>query len=319
MNTQNTNIIDYAPEAGRLTSGQVCLANESRFDHAHLSEPLTAYATGWKDPENLRALLDFIAPPVPVSRRFEFRKADNAEAFLTEAADERAIGAAFKRVAYSGTVVNAKTYNKGLTIRIDRDEEPGPDWKERIVQMLIQRLLRNEVRRALTALESAATNDGKTWNSSSNPDADIRSALATATTASGLRPNRILFGEAAWDTRASAYDAQNNAAAMRSAGMTPEELARKVFVDGVRVAHARYQSSASQKTALVGNMVYLFTAYDGLMKDEPSNIKRFMTPTEAGPFRVYVEETAKYTDISVEHYSAIVVTSTLGLRKITVS
>lgn len=319
MNTNHNTIIDYVPESGRMPSGQICMANEARFDHAHLSEPLTAYATGWKDPENLRALLDFIAPPVPVSRRFEFRKADNAEAFLTESDDERAIGSGFKRVAYSGTVVNAKTHNKGLTIRVDRDEEPGPDWRERLVQTLIQRLLRNEVRRALAALEAGATNENKTWDSDSNPDADLRNALATGTTASGIRPNRILFGEAAWDIRATAYDGQNNAAALRSAGMTPEELARKVFVDGVRVAHARYQSSASQKTTLVGNMVYLYTAFDGLMKDEPSNLKRFITPTEAGPFRVYVEEAAKYTDITVEHYSAIVVTSTLGLRKVTVS
>jgi hypothetical protein len=49
-------------------------------------------------------------------------------------------------------------------------------------------------------------------------------------------------------------------------------------------------------------------------KDEPDNLKRFITPTESGgPFRVYLEEHSKYTDISVEHYSTVIVTSTLGL------
>ena len=39
---------------------------------------------------------------------------------------------------------------------------------------------------------------------------------------------------------------------------------------------------------------------------------------EGTPVRVYCDETAKYTDITVEHYSSIVATSNLGVRKITV-
>ena len=51
---------------GQILPGQVCLANESRFSSAYFSEPLTAYATGWREPNNIEALLDFIAPPVQV-------------------------------------------------------------------------------------------------------------------------------------------------------------------------------------------------------------------------------------------------------------
>src|SRR4051812_7605082 len=83
---------------GAIQPGEVYLANESRFNAAFFSEPLTVYATGWRDPNNLEALLDFLAPPVQVGRRFEYKKADNTEAFLSEADDQRAIGADFKRV-----------------------------------------------------------------------------------------------------------------------------------------------------------------------------------------------------------------------------
>ena len=42
---------------GQIQPGQVCLANESRFNSAFFSEPLTAYATGWRDPNQLEAIL----------------------------------------------------------------------------------------------------------------------------------------------------------------------------------------------------------------------------------------------------------------------
>ncbi len=308
-----------AIDDGLQAPGVICAANESRFNAAHLSEPLTAFTVGWQDPENLKDLLDFIAPPVLVGRRFEFKKAVNAESFLSETDDVRAIGSAFKRVEYSGETVNEKTLNKGLTIRVDHDEEVGSEWQERYVQLLLQRLFRNEVRRAMTALDGADTNLAKVWDATSNPDADARASLILGTNASGVRPNRALYGEGAWDLRADAFDVQNNAGAFRSAGLTPDELARKLFIDGVKVVSARYQSSSSVKSRILGDQVFLYYALNGQMKDEPSNIKRFVTPAEDGLFRVFVEDHSKFTDISVEHYSNVVITSSLGIRKITVS
>lgn len=309
---------------GLQMPGTVCAANESRFNAAHLSEPLTAFTIGWRDPENLRSLLNFIAPPVRVPRRFEFRRADNAEAFLSEADDVRAIGSAFKRVEYSGESVNAKTLNKGLTIRVDHDEEIDDDWQERYVQLLMQRLLRNELRRAVAALDSQDVSEDKTWtydadtNPTPNPDGDVRAALAAAADVSGIRPNRVVFGESAWDLRANAYYARDGVGAFYTAGVGPEELARKLSLEGIRVLSARY-SGTSGKSAVLGSHVYAFFAVDGQMKDEPSNIKRFVTPAGGSDFRVYVENSAKHTDITVEHYSSIVITSTLGIRRLAVA
>src|SRR5687768_2494222 len=77
--------------------GQIYAANATLFNQTYLSQPLTAYAVGWRDNDQLVDLLNFIAPPVPTPRRFSFKKAVNAEAFLTESDDIRAINADFKR------------------------------------------------------------------------------------------------------------------------------------------------------------------------------------------------------------------------------
>ncbi|MDR1458579.1 MAG: hypothetical protein LBI37_03615 [Puniceicoccales bacterium] len=303
--------------------GTVCAANESRFTASHYSEPLTAFTVGWKDRENIESLLNFLAPMIPVSRRFEFKVANNNEAFLSETDDIRSIGSAFKRIEFIGTSVISKTFNKGLTIRVDHDDVAGDDWRERYVQLLLQRLYRNELRRAISALEAnaqtSAPGDQYIWSDESNPDADIRSELEAATDITGVRPNRIIIGEAAWDIRANSYDAQNNAGANRAAGLTLEELACKLFVDEIRVINARYQNTATSKSAVLGNSIYAFFANNETMKDEPANIKRFVTPADGSSFRVYIEEHSKFSDITVEHYSNIVITSTTGIRKLTVS
>ncbi|MHB1309169.1 MAG: hypothetical protein ACYDC1_24790 [Limisphaerales bacterium] len=299
--------------------GVICAANEARFTSTYFSEPLTAYTVGWQDPENLEAILDELFPSIEVPRRFEWKKSENAQEFLSETDDIRAIGSPFKRVETAGTSVTDKTVNKGLTQRVDHDEVVGADWKERTVQRLLQRLRRNDLRRGVALVDTAATNAAKTWGSTSNPDGDMRAALKLGADATGIRPTRVVFGEAAWDLRADAYEVQNTPYAGRAAGMTPEELGRKLMVDRVAIIKARYQSSASAKTAVVPSVVYAYLAEQGAQKDDPSNVKRFYTPTDAGRYKVYVQEYEKFTDISVEHYSNLIITGTTGIRKITAS
>lgn len=318
--TTSVNLPTSLPiDDGRQEPGVICLANESRFAATNLSAPLTTFAVNWRDPSNLQPLLDFIAPPVFVQRRFEFRRATNAEAFLSETDDVRAIGASFKRVDYTGDSVTAKNFNKGLTIRIDHDEEPDGNWQERYVQLLLNRLLRNELRRAIGAIDAVSVNTAKTWDINANPDADVRDQLAAAASITGIAPNRVIYGEDAWFKRADSYDRQSNAGAIRSSGLTVEELAPRLFVEGVRVVRARYQDTATAKAKVMGNTVYAYFAEQSGIKDEPSNLKRFVTPTEQGAYRVYVDTHAKYTDLTVEHYSNIVITSDIGIRKLTIS
>jgi hypothetical protein len=305
----------------RQGRGTICLANEARFTAANFSEPLTAFAQGWKDPENLEAQLDVIAPPVTVGRRFEYKSAVNAEAFLSEADDIRAIGSPFKRVEYKGSSVNQKTLNKGLTIRLDNDEMLVPNSRENAVALLRARLIRNDLRRAVAGLVAGATNTAKTWDTTAlkDPDADVLADLITGGDDRGIESNQVVYGQTAWQKRALSHRAQTSAGGFASAAMNEAALAAILGVDRVVVCKARYQSGAATKTKIVGAYVLMYYVSPSAMLDDPSNIKRFVTPTESGPIRVYVEEHAKYVDVSVEHYSNVVVTSTLGLRMFTIS
>jgi hypothetical protein len=304
---------------GQNPSGIICAANEARFTSTHYSEPLTAYTVGWRDPENLDALLDTLFPSVSVGRRFEFKSATNAEAFLSESDDVRAIGAAFKRVEYKGSSVNEKTHNKGLTIRVDHDDEIGEGWREMYVQMLMQRLLRNDLRRGIALIDAASTNAAATFSAATNPDGLSRTALKAGADASGIRPNVVVYGEAAWDLRLDAYEAPTRENGGNAAQLTKEQLATKLMVDVVEILKARYQSGAAAKSSVLGSVIYYYLALKGVTKDDPTNVKRFLTPARGGKWGVYVVEHEKYTDISVEHYSNIVITSTIGIRKNTVS
>jgi hypothetical protein len=310
---------------GRFDQPGLHLANDSRFLATHFSEPLTTYAVGWRDPENLEDTLEFLAPAVEVGRKFEFKKANNAEEFLSETTDDlRAIGADFKRVQYSGTSVVAKTYPRGLTEIVDLDNVTGTSWEQQVVARLQRRLLRNSVRRAFAGLTAAATNTNKVWGSSADPDQDVMDDLETAKTASGIRPNRVLYGSAAWNLRRKAYRVQNNAGSDASARLKPADLAGDLMVSQVLVSQERYQSSASAKSEIAGLKEISFYADSMANTEDPSNIKRFISMHDAnqggGRWLVYrKQESAMLVSITVAHYENIVITSTLGIRQITAS
>ena len=309
---------------GQIQPGQVCLANESRFNSAFFSEPLTAYATGWRDPNNIESLLDFVACPVQVGRRFEYKKADNAEAFLSDQDDFRAIGADFKRVEFKGSSLSDKTHNKGLTVRVDLDiAGEMPNWRELYTARLLQRLLRNEFRRALDLVLASATNTAKTWDTTAgkDPDQDILSELMASVDAMGLRSNRVLFGDVAWHKRMLAHRAQATAGGYASAGLTPQELAGFLGIEAVRISRDRYQSTTSTKTKIVPDVVLMFYGQEAATSEDPTHAKRFWSAVEGGgKYRVYEQQVnSKLVDLTVEHYSNVLITSAVGLRKLTIS
>jgi hypothetical protein len=327
---ENTNpriapaLVGLERDNGQIQPGQVCLANESRFNAAFFSEPLTAYATGWRDPNNLESLLDFVASPVQVGRRFEYKKADNAEAFLSDQDDVRSIGADFKRVEFKGSTQTEKTLNKGLTVRVDLDVAGEmPNWRELYTARLLQRLLRNEFRRGMELILAAANNTAKTWDTTAgkDPDQDILSELMSSVDAMGVRANRVLFGDVAWHKRMLAHRAQASAGGYASAGLTPQELAGFLGVEGVRISRDRYQSTASAKTKIVPDIVLVFYGQEGATTEDATHAKRFWSAVEGGgKYRVYEQQvSSKIVDLTVEHYSNVLITSTVGLRKLTIT
>lgn len=313
------------PDDGIFIHDRIVAANDARFIEGHFSEPLTTYAVGWRDPNNIDATLEFYAPAVTTPRRFEYASATNIEEFFVDGDDDlRPIGADFKGLEYTSTKVNSKTENRGLSISVDLDEvAETPGWREQKTAKIIRRLKRNSLKRAFLLLSAAATNTAKTWDvtAGKDPDMDMVTELIAAATASGVAANRVGFGHTAWQKRTLSHRAQLSAGGFASSGLTPDALSGLLGVDQVYISKERYQSNATTKVEIVANLVLMFFALAGMDTEDASNIKRFVSPCADGTMlRVYEEQRGpKRYIITVEQYEKTAITSTLGIRQFTVS
>lgn len=309
--------------------GQITVANSAQMDAANMSIAMNAYIVGSPAPD-LEAQLETLFPSVPTSRMVEFQKHDD-ESFLTETdgSDERAAGAAFKMVEYNGDKGLAKVGNKGLTIRVDHDrlerDASGnirTGWEQRYVDNLRLRLIRAEILRGFKALDAAATNANKVWDAASNPDADLRAGIRAAHLDSKLKPNRVVMGDLSWQLRQDAYEDESRAnhSMSKHAEYSEEDLARYLTVESVMRHEDLYQEKKKGNGIEMLGQTLIYNAQAGQTIDDPSNIKRFVSNTDAGGrWGVYVKEHTKFTDITVEHYSTFVSPLTKGVRKITAS
>lgn len=320
--------INYAPAISDNRHERVSMFNADIATESFFSQPLTDYAVGFTDMADLDRELEFFAPEVPVEPRFEYTVHDNAEAFLSDGDDdERPAKSDFKDVEYTESKVNSATVNRGLQITLDMDKIRGrSDWEEHYTTKLMTRVKRNSLRRAIALLAAAATNTAKTWDitAGKDPDQDIVAELILAAALSGVRPNRVGYGETTWSKRMLAHRAQTSSGGFASAGLTPQQVAGLLAVDEVMVSKARYTSSASARTEMMGTLVLMFNALSGLDTEDASNIKRFVSngdPEEGGGrFQVYSQRvSAKRHIIAVGHYERQAITSTLGIRKFTIS
>lgn len=307
---------------GSFVHDRVEEANASLFDSSHLSEPLTNYAVGWRDESGLDKALAFFAPEVPVGMRFEYKQFDNVDDFETDTDDARGIGADFKQIIEGGSVIQDKLVNRGLQICVDEDElTDDPNWRERKVRKLLNRIKRNALIRAVALLDAAATNTAVTWDATAgkDPDVDIVNALAAGADRSGMMANRVGYGETARIKRLTSIRAQQHAGGHANAGFNAGDLAAFLGVDDVLFAKSRYGTGAT-KTRLMANLVLAFTAYNGIDPEDASNIKRFFRMLDGQRYRVYEwRDGPKKFRIAVEHYERTRITSTLGIRKNTVS
>lgn len=304
-------------------SGLVMAANDANFDAQHLSEPLTEYIVDFPDEDGLDALIEAAFPSVPVGRSFAYRTHDDKEAFQASLNDEdiREIGGDFPQIRRTGSQVDGRTDNKGLTMILDNDQGgEDPAVQQRAVANLRARLLRTELYRGEALLEANDTATTPNWgasNTAADPDGNLKSDIDTGGDARGIDSNFCLYGGGAWTKRFLSLGLGSNAARHQTRNLTPEQLRELMMLDGLVVSKFRYQSSATAKSKIVADKVYTYYVKRGAMPDDPSNIKRFVTPVPGGGvFRVYVEPILKRTRVTVEHYSRIVLTSSLGIRKI---
>lgn len=318
----NLGFLGIANEATR--GGSIGLANETASSNSFFSQPLTTYSVGWlANQAELLALLAFLAPDVSVGRRFEFKARNTKDAFIALENDEdvRALYGEFKRLQSTGSIVQSKTLHKGFSKLIDADEvKENPMAEEEAVGVLTAACIRAEILRAVSLINTAAVNAAKTWSTGSDADVDLLKAIAAGGDTVGINPNRVLFGQTAWQNRVMGLRVLDNAGGYASAGLTPEQLAAFLAIEAVKVCTERYESGSGKGALVTNNIVLAYNAVAGAGKDDPSNIKRFVTNGGGNAFRVFRREVSSdLIEITVSHYSHIVLTSSTGIRKLTIS
>lgn len=306
-----------------LAPGIIAAANSSRFEAENFNQEAQDYAVGYFEENDLLEIIRGIAPSVPVSRRFSFRKGVNSEFFLSEDDDIRAIGADFKRVEYSGTEQESKLQNKGLAIVIDHDEEGNNERTRNMkIRMLITRLLRNDLRRLVALLEAIKANTNRVWNPAAdpllNPFQHLRADVQSSQDAMGIYPTRQVWGRTAWNMLQDLVEAHDGA--IGKMDVTPENVAAKLGLDDIIIVDPVYTTpGGAGKNKILGNGVFTYYSQQDADIADPSCLKRFVDSELGDSVRVYIEEKAKFTVISVEHYNRQLAPNPIGIRKSTTS
>lgn len=311
---------------GSAGIGRAVLANEAAFNATFFSKPLTDFAVGFKsDEKKVDDLLAFLAPKVRTTRKFQYKVADNADAFavVSDDSDARALGGQFKTVATTGNIVDSHTVSKGLSTVVDRDDlEENPNALEEKVAWLMLLLKRADALRAWTLLANGATNTAKTWSAEEGtPDQDLLEKIDAAGDSLGFNPNRILFGSTAWQKRLLCLGSKNTAGGFAGYSLSPDALAQFLAVDKVMVSSERYTSGTGKAKIVGAAIALMFTGSDSASTEDPSNAKTFWSPVMGGgEYAVFKDETqAEFVKVTVMHKSQIVLTNTLGMQKLTIS
>lgn len=314
----------YNPNA-ELGHGSMTTANASLFVQAHFSEPLTIYATGWRDGAGLEALCEFLAPTLPgTGERYEHTTYPNAESFLSDVSgddDLRAIGGDFKTVDYTSSKNSRTVPNRGLRMVLDWDRIKNmPNWQEHYTNLILSRMLRNAARRKYALAIAAGTDVPLVWDAAgaADPDYDLANQAALSGDTTGVTPNSALWGIESRLLRLRTYGATNAAKAVAGRSMTPEQASAMAGLRSL-VDESRYQAGTS-KSRITGAKVVLFTSSPTSMED-PSNFKTAKANTSQGGLRaVYVRQlSVKQWEIVVECYETEFVASTLGVRVLSVT
>jgi len=307
--------------------GNVFAANDGNLSASPmgLSQPLTEYATGVRDTENLQEILEALAPTCPVgSIRFSYLQETEAEEYQKRElpAITRPVHGEFPETRITGSQTDGACDNIGIVTYIDIDQGGlVPAMQQAIVQSRRNILLRSQIADALAKIDAAATADtAKNWgDSAANPDGNIREMVKNSGAATGEDANRVVLGQGAWHYRADAYEVPTRTNGGQKADYTTERLAQYLQVDSVLNLKARYRSSATALTDLLGAKVYAYSARPGLMPGDSSNVKRFSYINVGGGTRVWIEIGTHRVKIIVDAYARTVITRSVGLRKRTIT
>jgi hypothetical protein len=317
-------------DIGNMTSGTICLANDSLLRQVEMIEELTAFAASYDSMvgNRLARLRDFLAPPRPSNSRIvRLTTYDENEPWQTVDFNlvKRGLLGDFAEVRQRvATKTDFQINNRGLTVILDRDElKDKPEWQQLHTKWLIDLLNRATVLEAMNIYTAAAVLDSTTWDNASNPDLEIRTRLISTANTTGFYPQNVAYGDSAHLKRQTAYENQLTAGSIsRSASYTEQDIARALGVSNVLINAERYQSSAAAKTEIIGQNVLIFTGVMDAGPMDPSNLVRHVANSAygGGDYAVYISDLGiKKIALTVENYEYLHVQHTTGIEKLQIN
>lgn len=299
-------------------------ANDANAAGFHLSQPLTQFIAGVPDEDGVETALNAIAPIVPADEMFSYLVHNEAEAFQADSQIDlaRPMGGEFPVIQRRGTQATGAVQHKGLTVYLDeRQGGMNPLVQQMAVQSLRNRILRGELVFTMALIDGAAVQaDSVNWGlTTSDPDSDIEGQIELSGDARGVESNLVIFGGGVSLKRKRAYRQAGRTNGSDLARSTLAELAEQYEVDAVINNKLRKHGAGDALGKLAGSKVWTLNVKRGAMMDDPSNIKRFVKMGTGGAFNVFIGFEANRVKITVSHYSAPIITSSVGIRALPVT
>lgn len=299
--------------------------NDSLMQLSAFSEGLTTFAVGRPMNADVEGELNFLAPGVPVPRRFAYRDFSGVRGVESETNNKWPLRGDVPLIVEIGDEVDAHTELYGLGVEIDEeelDESERDTWQQTWTARLQDRCRLNSLRRAAALVIAASTNTNKTWGSSADPDQDVRAKVIALQQATAITPNKVFYGATASSLRVGSFRAQNTAGSNASALFSPQQLASFLRVQAVRDSSAVYTDGSSTVNAIIGSKVIMLRSNDSVSREDDSICKRFWTSLKGGTeFAVYLFQIGERKwRLSVGHRELVKITgNTAALAHFTVS
>jgi hypothetical protein len=303
---------------------------------ASFNPTLTAYASGLAQDIN-SAIADAIAPPVNVQSTVGAYKLFDAKNQFQSPDTARAVGGGANRIQMLASDPTYSCQPQALEITIDDAEADaaGPDLsflEQAKIKTLISAAVTSHERKVMVAAAASISATGSTgvWSptETNDPIADIDGVMYTIATATGMLPNTIIFGLAAWNRFKTSSKTRARFPGATIQSISPGMISGLFLNPAVRILlspmaydTAKWGATKSN-SGIVGSDVWVCHSSASPTVYDNSFMKTFRAGRNGGSVqsvRTYRDESARSTVYAVDWSEDIKVVSSASCARITTS
>jgi hypothetical protein len=298
-----------------------------------LNPTLTTYAQGLS--QDLRnAVADFIAPITPVPSSIgQYKQFDEKNMFQIYNT-ARGLGGPATRIKFGASDPTYNCTPQALEIPIDDAErkaagtsDPLGMEQNKVRTLVMSSLLARENKVSTAVAAVTAVVGVGAWSVPANdPVEEIDQQIEAIVTATGMMPNRLVFGLGAWRRFRQHALVLKRMPGAELIGVTYSQAAAMLLNPEIEIRVAAMSKDASKwgKTKdaenVFGSSVLVFIGSDNPTQYDPSFMKTFVTQgDQIDGVREYRDETARSDVYAIDWTEDIKETSTSSRRKISIT